>query len=102
MQKGLEVIKSFSIRFEGVERLRRNKEKVNRETSGTGQGCGYCTAMGNAQEMLRVEDTDNQKQICHENTSPHKFAQILERMVDFSLNVAARASGFVLKSQEAM
>lgn len=64
---------------------------MNRETSGPGQGCGYCTAMGNAQEMLRAEDTDNQKQICHENTSPHKFAQILEKMVDFSLNVVARS-----------
>ena len=58
--------------------------------------------MGNAQEMLRVEDTDNLKQICHENTSPYKFAQIVERMVDFSLNVVARVSGFVLKFQEAM
>ena len=75
--EGLEVIKSFSIRFEGVERFRRKKEKVNRETSGPGQSCGYCAAMGSAQEMLRVEDTDNQKQICHENASPYKCAQIM-------------------------
>lgn len=36
--------------------------------------------------------------ICHENVSVYKRAQIVDRMLDFSLNVVARVNGFVLFS----